>query len=158
MSGVRMLHFLKDWGKFIQIHWSILYYGFKCLYKLAQYLFVTFFLLCSFYVKTVQHVYQINDLISNSILCNESNSCWVLSKHDTCKWQNLNGKVSLFNAIGKIHYCKRCYFRATKFSRLAAQKHIRGLLNSRWADAHYVILVLHNVNIIQWIIHLHVCM
>ena len=28
------------------------------------------------------------------------------------------------------------YFRVTKFSRLAAQKHIRGLLNSRWADAH----------------------
>ena len=35
-----------------------------------------------------------------------------------------------------IVYCKRCYFRVTKFSRLAAQKHIRGLLNSRWADAH----------------------
>ena len=36
----------------------------------------------------------------------------------------------------KCKYCKRCYFRVTKFSRLAAQKHIRGLLNSRWADAH----------------------
>ena len=33
-------------------------------------------------------------------------------------------------------YCKRCYLRATKFSRLAAQKHIHGLLNSRWADAY----------------------
>ena len=28
-------------------------------------------------------------------------------------------------------YCKRCYFHVTKFSRLAAQKHIRGLLNMR---------------------------
>ena len=33
-------------------------------------------------------------------------------------------------------YCKCCYFCVTKFSRLAAQKHIRWLLNSRWADAH----------------------
>ena len=33
-------------------------------------------------------------------------------------------------------YCKRCYFRRINFSRLVAQKHIRGLLNSRWADAH----------------------
>ena len=29
-----------------------------------------------------------------------------------------------------------CYFRGINFSRLAAQKHIRGLLNSHWADAH----------------------
>ena len=33
-------------------------------------------------------------------------------------------------------YCKRCYFRGINFSRFAAQKHIRGLLNSRWADAY----------------------
>ena len=33
-------------------------------------------------------------------------------------------------------YCKRWYFRVINFSRFAAQKHIRGLLNSRWADAH----------------------
>ena len=51
---------------------------------------------------------------------------------------------------------KRCYFRnVTKFSRfhLAAQKHIRGLLNLCWADDmnSLVILLLHNVNIIQWI-------
>ena len=31
----------------------------------------------------------------------------------------------------KLTYCKRCYFRGINFSRLAAQKHIRGLLNSR---------------------------
>ena len=30
-----------------------------------------------------------------------------------------------------MSYCKRCYFRGINFSRLAAQKHIRGLLNSR---------------------------
>ena len=30
-----------------------------------------------------------------------------------------------------LHTVQRCYFRVTKFSRLAAQKHIRGLLNSR---------------------------
>ena len=35
------------------------------------------------------------------------------------------------NIVGSMHYCKRCYFCVTKFSRLAAQKHIRGLLNSR---------------------------
>ena len=33
-------------------------------------------------------------------------------------------------------FCKRWYFRVINFSRFAAQKHIRGLLNSRWADAH----------------------
>ena len=33
-------------------------------------------------------------------------------------------------------YCKHCYFCGINFSRFAAQKHIRGLLNSRWADAH----------------------
>ena len=33
--------------------------------------------------------------------------------------------------VAREEYCKRCYFRVTKFSRLAAQKHIRGLLNSR---------------------------
>ena len=37
-------------------------------------------------------------------------------------------------------YCKRCYFRGINFSRLAAQQHIRGLLNSRWADAHLSVL------------------
>ena len=36
----------------------------------------------------------------------------------------------------RLRYCKRFYFRAINFSRFAAQKHIRGLLNSRWADAH----------------------
>ena len=35
-----------------------------------------------------------------------------------------------------VYYCKRCYFRGINFSRFAAQKHIRGLLNLRWADAH----------------------
>ena len=44
--------------------------------------------------------------------------------------------VVFFWGGGHPVYCKRCYFRVTKFSRLAAQKHIRGLLNSRWADAH----------------------
>ena len=49
------------------------------------------------------------------------------------------------------HYCKRCYFRVTKFSRLAAQKHIRGLLNSSWADISLVILVLLNIFVGFWI-------
>ena len=44
-----------------------------------------------------------------------------------CVWTN---KSSL------LGYCKSFYFRAINFSRFAAQKHIRGLLNSRWADAH----------------------
>ena len=39
-------------------------------------------------------------------------------------------------ALYTIKYCKRCYFRAINFLRFAAQKHIRGLLNLRWADAH----------------------
>ena len=42
-----------------------------------------------------------------------------------------NFPLILFTEMTKITYCKRCYFRVTKFSRLAAQKHIRGLLNSR---------------------------
>ena len=55
-------------------------------------------------------------------------------------------------------YCKRCYFRVTKFSRLGAQKHIRGLLNSRWADAHLsfwycTMLTLFN----EWYIYMYVC-
>ena len=43
---------------------------------------------------------------------------------------------TFFHTTAQMWYCKRCYFRGIKFSRLAAQKHIRGLLNSRWADAH----------------------
>ena len=40
--------------------------------------------------------------------------------------------LSLSALAVMLVYCKRCYkFRVTKFSRLAAQKHIRGLLNSR---------------------------
>ena len=46
--------------------------------------------------------------------------------------QKYIGKYKFMN----LAYCKRFYFRATNFSRFAAQKHIRGLLNSRWADAH----------------------
>ena len=56
------------------------------------------------------------------------------------------------------HYCKRCYFRVTKFSRLAAQKHIRGLLNSRWADAHlsfWYCTMLTSFN--EWYIYMYVC-
>ena len=56
-----------------------------------------------------------------------------------------------------IDYCKRWYFRVINFSRFAAQKHIRGLLNSRWADAHLSLLYC-TINIIQWMIHLQVCM
>ena len=41
------------------------------------------------------------------------------------------------------------------FSRFAAQKHIRGLLNSRWADAHLSFLYC-TINIIQWMIYLQV--
>ena len=55
-------------------------------------------------------------------------------------------------------YCKRCYFRVTKFSRLAAQKHIRGLLNSRWADAHlsfWYCTMLTSFN--EWYIYMYVC-
>ena len=53
-----------------------------------------------------------------------------------------------------ITYCKRWYFRGINFSRLAAQKHIRGLLNSRWADAHLSFLYC-TINIIQWMIHIY---
>ena len=56
-------------------------------------------------------------------------------------------------------YCKRCYFRVTKFSRLAAPKHIRGLLNSRWADAHlsfWYCTMLTSFN--EWYIYIHVCL
>ena len=35
-----------------------------------------------------------------------------------------------------INYCKCWYFRGINFSRLAAQKHVRGLLNSCSGDAH----------------------
>ena len=45
-------------------------------------------------------------------------------------------KITFLSFCQRFYYCKRCYFRVTIFSRLAAQKHIRGLLNSRWADAH----------------------
>ena len=44
-----------------------------------------------------------------------------------------------------LHYCKRFYFRAINFSRFAAQIHIRGLLNSRWADAHLSFLYCTNL-------------
>ena len=53
-----------------------------------------------------------------------------------------------------IKYCKRCYFRVTKFSRLAAQKHIRGLLNSRWADAHLLFWYCTSFN--EWYIYMYV--
>ena len=49
-----------------------------------------------------------------------------------------------------IDYCKRWYFRVINFSRFAAQKHIRGLLNSRWADAQFLYCT---INIIQWMIY-----
>ena len=53
-----------------------------------------------------------------------------------------NAQISRSCRVTTVHidmtsnYCKRCYFRGINISRLAAQKHIRGLLNSRWADAH----------------------
>ena len=60
--------------------------------------------------------------------------------------------------IAWTDHCKRCYFRVTKFSRLAAQKHIRGLLNSRWADAHlsfWYCTMLTSFN--EWYIYIYVC-
>ena len=51
-------------------------------------------------------------------------------------------------------YCKRWYFRGINFLRLAAQKHIRGLLNSRWAHAHLSFLYC-TINIMQWMIHIY---
>ena len=62
-----------------------------------------------------------------------------------------------------IHECSKkllkmknsnSYFCGINFSRLAAQKHIRGLLNSRWADAHLSFLYC-TINIIQWMIHIY---
>ena len=47
-------------------------------------------------------------------------------------------------------YCKRFYFRAINFSRFAAQKHIRGLLNSRWADAHLSFLYCTKLTFNEW--------
>ena len=48
------------------------------------------------------------------------------------------GSIRLFGSCRDCLclYCKRWYFRGINFSRLAAQKHIRGLLNSRSGDAH----------------------
>ena len=55
-------------------------------------------------------------------------------------------------------YCKRCYFRGINFSRLAAQKHIRGLLSSRWADAHLSFLYCTKLTSInEWYIYKYVC-
>ena len=51
--------------------------------------------------------------------------------HKTCYENNSKHQMSY-----QYEYCKRCYFCGINFSRFAAQKHIRGLLNSRWADAH----------------------
>ena len=63
-----------------------------------------------------------------------------------CKCMNsgecIESLVQSSSLVCTYRYCKRCYFRVTKFSRLAAQKHIRGLLNSRWADAHVILVVL----------------
>ena len=50
--------------------------------------------------------------------------------------RNYFRQSNLLERIAKCSYCKRWYFRGINFSRLAAQKRIRGLLNSRWADAH----------------------
>ena len=51
-----------------------------------------------------------------------------------CVWLLTPWKQS--HLVLKRKYCKCCYFRRINFSRLAAQKHIRGLLNSRWAEVH----------------------
>ena len=69
----------------------------------------------------------------------------------TCTWTNEN---SYDIRTQRMNYCKRWYFRGIKFSRLAAQKHIRGLLNSHWADAHLSFLYC-TINIIQWMIHIY---
>ena len=66
--------------------------------------------------------------------------------------------MSSYICLWLVHYCKRCYFRVTKFSRLAAQKHIRGLLNSRWADAHlsfWYCTMLTSFN--EWYNYMYVC-
>ena len=57
-----------------------------------------------------------------------------------------------------LEYCKRYYFRGINFSRLAAQKHIRGLLNSRWADAHLSWLYCTKLTSFnEWYIYKYVC-
>ena len=62
---------------------------------------------------------------------------WILSRFKvTQAWRETTAECRGLTRLVRAGYCKRCYFRVTKFSRLAAQKHIRGLLNSRWADAH----------------------
>ena len=79
-----------------------------------------------------------------------------------CAWQNneFHAKQCLRSRSSRhsMMYCKRCYFRVTKFSRLAAQKHIRGLLNSRWANAHlsfWYCTMLTSFN--EWYIYMCIC-
>ena len=94
---------------------------------------------------------------------------WIWLKLDSqvnklCHTEGVGGGLPLTplgGFLGNGHceeeYCKRWYFRVINFSRFAAQKHIRGLLNSRWADAHLSFLYC-TINIIQWMIYLQVCM
>ena len=57
-----------------------------------------------------------------------------------------------------LAYCKRCYFHGINFSRLAAQKHIRGLLNLHWADAHLSFLYCTKLTSFnEWYIYKYVC-
>ena len=63
--------------------------------------------------------------------------CSVVSKNITAVFQDLISLMIIRPQIMLLRqYCKRWYFRVINFSCFAAQKHIRGLLNSRWADAH----------------------
>ena len=88
---------------------------------------------------------------------------YVCTKRTRQNWNRSHNMVvayrgSLTHKPITAHYCKRCYFRVTKFSRLAAQKHIRGLLNSRWADAHlsfWYCTMLTSFN--EWYIYMYVC-
>ena len=70
----------------------------------------------------------------------------------------------LYYALSAFHgrllgrYCKRWYFRGINFLRFAAQKHIRGLLNSRWADAHLSFLYCTKLTSFnKWYIYKYVC-
>ena len=87
-----------------------------------QYIFLFFLVHNSDFLKKTSRI-----IVPDHILM-WSSAQWVKS---CFFWASIAGKKVMEHPAKRVIYCKRCYFRVTKFSRLAAQKHIRGLLNSR---------------------------
>ena len=122
MSGVRMLHVIKDWWKFIQSHQ---YYTGMDLSAFINWpnicLLLKFFIVLVFILRE-NCIHQINDLISNSIL-----NCVMRTIHGYCQ-NMINYKILMEGFHCLMHWKNPYYFMTNWPHRMEFSRNCRKII------------------------------